>query len=190
MRRALWLGLVLAVTACSRAATVTAPAAAPSAAPPADTASSPIPLHIVTQADGSRYVTIVQRVTTPHGPSRIVYELRALGSVSDVAGNDSSGTFEQPQVTFHDRSGTTLIADAPKATVTERDKSVVMTGGVHARSQDGETLACDRLRYDGRTERLHGEGHVLLSSANGVTIPGDVFDGNVKLDDVRVRTLK
>lgn len=130
---------------------------------------------------------MVQNVSVRGGRSRVAYEVRALSSQGDFAGSASAVvTFDQPHITFHDRTGKSLIADAPKATVTQRDKSVLMSGGVHARSQEGSTLACDRLRYDGRTERLHGDGHVVMRGPNGVMIEGDQLDGDVRLDNVRV----
>jgi lipopolysaccharide assembly outer membrane protein LptD (OstA) len=65
-----------------------------------------------------------------------------------------------------------------------------MTGGVLARSQDGNVLRCDRLRYDGRTERVHGEGHVQLRTPSGLTLIGDTLDGDARLRDVLVRTAR
>ncbi len=67
-------------------------------------------------------------------------------------------------MTFVDRAGRT-VADAPKAQVTERDKSVVMTGGVRARTSQGNLMTCDVLTYIGASEKLRGEGHVRLELA-------------------------
>ena len=61
-----------------------------------------------------------------------------------------------------------------------------MTGGVHARSQDGNVLSCDRLRYDGNTERIHGDGHVVMTTPSGLTLVGDQLDGDARLANVRV----
>ena len=61
-----------------------------------------------------------------------------------------------------------------------------MTGGVRARSQDGNVLACDRLRYDGNTERIHGDGHVVMQTPAGLTLVGDELDGDARLQNVRV----
>ena len=88
--------------------------------------------------------------------NRTMYVVRARSFVADsVSGQaaSGSGSFVQPQITFVDRSGARTVADAPKAVLTSADKSVLMTGGVRARSQDGNVLSCDRLRYDGTTER-------------------------------------
>ena len=47
-------------------------------------------------------------------------------------------------------------------------------------------LTCDNLRYDANRERLYGEGHVVLTSPNGLQLRGDHLDGDVRLHDVRV----
>ena len=71
--------------------------------------------------------------------------------------------------------------------MTGADKSVVMTGGVRARSQDGNVLHCDRLRYDGQSERVHGDGNVRLSTPGGLILVGDTLDGDARLQNVFVR---
>jgi hypothetical protein len=163
------------------------PAAAPSALPLPATAATAVPVHIVTKSDGGRYVTVTERVPTGPNAWRTAYELRALSSEADLAGSaDTVAEFEQPHITFHDPTGKRMLADAPKATVTQRDKSVLMTGGVHARTQDGAMLTCDTLHYDGRTERIHGEGNVVLVGPNGYTLDGNHLDGDVRLDHVKV----
>jgi hypothetical protein len=47
-------------------------------------------------------------------------------------------------------------------------------------------LSCDRLRYDGVTERIHGDGHVVVRTPSGMTLVGDEMDGDSRLDNVRV----
>jgi LPS export ABC transporter protein LptC len=120
---------------------------------------------------------------------RTIYRIRAASFVADTAAGRTatgSGTFVQPHITFVDRSGAQTVADAPKAELTSADKSVLMTGGVHARSQDGNVLSCDRLRYNGDTERIHGEGNVVMKTPSGLTLTGDQLDGDARLQDVRV----
>lgn len=183
-RNAAWLlALVTALAACSRPDRApTNATASPSAAPSAASSPTPVPIHAEMQSRGDRYVTVVQQV---HG--RTVYQLRALSSRGDVSGSSNAVvSFERPHITFHDRQGKTLVADAPEARVTQRDKSVLMSGGVRARGQDGSVLTCDRLRYDGGTEKLHGEGHVNITGPNNLSLSGDVLDGDVRLDDVRI----
>ncbi|GAC1542990.1 MAG: hypothetical protein NVS2B17_22210 [Candidatus Velthaea sp.] len=160
----------------------TGPAAAPAPSPAATPTATPVAIHIVTRSSGDRYATMTQRIN-----GRVVYELRAVSSVADRTGTSSAvATFEQPHITFHDRNGKTMIADAPEAKVTQQDKSVVMSGGVHARTQDGNVLTCDRLRYDGRTEKVRGEGRVVLTGPNGVSLTGARIDGDLRLNNVRI----
>ena len=158
-------------------------ARAASPAPSPSSSDAAVPLHIETQAGGGRYVTIVQTVP----PGRKVYTIRALSSdASRSASGDAAAILAQPHVTFLDRSGRATIADAPKATVTERNKTVIMTGGVRATTSDGSVMTCDRLTYTGLGERLHGEGHVVLTSRDGITFGGSRLDGDVRLQTVRV----
>ena len=118
---------------------------------------------------------------------RKVYTVRALSSVAQRSPSGQTvATLEQPHVTFVDRSGGTTVADAPKAQVTERDKSVVMTGGVRATTSQGNVLTCDQLTYSGSTEQLHGEGHVRLISPNGFELGGDHLAGDVRLQNVKI----
>lgn len=178
-RAELLLALVLA--ACSRPAAAPAPAVSP----PRPTASPTIvPVH-VTSSGGSGQYTILSEMK--HG--RTMYVVRSVSFVADTtsdAAPNGSGTFVKPQITFVDRGGAKTVADAPKAVLTGADKSVVMTGGVHARSQDGNVLSCDRLRYDGTTERIHGDGHVVLTTPSGLTLVGDEVDADPRLQNVRV----
>jgi LPS export ABC transporter protein LptC len=120
---------------------------------------------------------------------RTIYIVRANSFVADTTGGQTatgSGSFDRPHITFVDRSGARTVADAPKAVLTSADKSVLMTGGVHARSQDGNVLSCDRLRYDGTTERIHGDGNVVMTTPNGLSLVGDEIDGDARLENVRV----
>jgi hypothetical protein len=185
VRAALGLALVCA-TACGRqpaAGPASSPApAAPAASSAASPSASPIPIHVETHSRNGEYVTIVE---TSH--RRKVYTIRALSGEMQRSGtSEATGDLEQPHVTFIDKTGAKTIADAPKAHSSERDKSVVMTGGVHARTSAGILLTCDTLRYDANTERLHGAGNVQLHAPNGVDMAGDDIDGDVKLQDVKI----
>ncbi len=118
---------------------------------------------------------------------RRVYTIRAMLFEGDIAGShEGSAVLQRPHVIFVDKSGSATVADAPKATVSQRDKSVLMSGGVRARTQEGSILTCDTLRYDTETERFDGEGHVVLRGQNGAVLQGDHLDGDVRLHDVRV----
>ena len=162
------------------------PRPSPSPAPARSGAPSPgatvVPIHIETRGGPGQYVTIVQ---TLHG--RKLYTIRALSTNVQSAGTDEgTGELEQPHVTFVDRGGTSTIADAPKAHLVERDKTVVMTGGVHAHTSTGSVLTCDTLAYSGVTERFRGEGHVELASRDGLHLEGRHLDGDTRLQEVTV----
>jgi LPS export ABC transporter protein LptC len=140
-------------------------------------------VHVTSSGNG-RY-TILREMKH----QRTIYIVRARSFVADTAAGQSatgSGTFDRPEITFVDRNGARTVADAPKAVLTSADKSVLMTGGVRARSQDGNVLACDQLRYDGNTERIHGDGHVVMQTPAGLTLVGDELDGDARLQNVRV----
>ncbi len=183
----------LAVFGCSLLAACGGPASTaqstptPAALPGKAIAPTSEPVHIETNSSGDKYITVVQRVNDgPMKRTRIAYQLRALSSQADIVGMQSEVRFDQPHITFLDRQGKTLIADSPVAKITQRDKSVLMSGGVRARAEDGSVLSCDTLRYDGRTEKLYGQGHVTLSSPSDLTLIGDYLVGDVRLDDVRI----
>jgi lipopolysaccharide assembly outer membrane protein LptD (OstA) len=180
MRLRLELLAFAALAACAR------PAGAPPAAtasPPAAPSATPLALHVTSTGNG-RLTTL-----TEMKHERTIYIVRARSFVADTAAGrvaTGSGTFERPEITFVDRDGARTVADAPKAVLTSADKSVLMTGGVRARSQDGNLLACDRLRYDGATERIHGDGHVVMQTPSGLILVGNALDGDARLQNVRV----
>lgn len=184
-RKLAW-ALVVALTACAGPSSSTSDSS-PSPSPAGSAGPAGEPVHIESNSNGDEYVTIVQRVNAGTGKgSRVAYQLRALSNQADIVGNQTIATFEQPHITFYDHRGKTLIADSPQAKIQQQDKSVLMSGGVHARAEDGSVLTCDTLRYDGNTERLHGQGHVVLAGPSDLTLTGDDLDGDVRLDDVRV----
>ncbi|GAC1659661.1 MAG: hypothetical protein NVS4B13_05170 [Candidatus Elarobacter sp.] len=178
------VGLALLAAGCAPHAPAGggAPAPAASASPSPRTRATPVPIHVETRGGNGQYVTIVETV---HG--RKVYTIRALsGNMQRNGTSDATGELEQPHITFVDKGGKTTVADAPKAHIAERDKTVVMTGGVHAHTSGGSVLSCDTLTYRGSTERFHGEGHVRLTAPNGLELGGQRLDGDVKLQDVNV----
>ena len=128
-------------------------------------------------------------ITGMHGKRKAYYlTAPSYTGARDAAGH-STGVFTQPHVEFYDASGRTMTSDAPKATVDESSKTLVMTGGVRTRTQAGALMTCDRLRYTSADEHFHGEGHVVVTSPGGDRITGDVIDGNVRLENARIRTL-
>lgn len=161
--------------------TSTSPAPAAST-PGLPAAATPVPIRIETHGGDGQYVTIVQTIR-----GRKAYTIRALSSNVQRAGtNEGTGEFEQPHITFVGKDGSTTIADAPKAHLAERDKTVVMTGGVHARTSNGSVLSCDTLTYRESTERFHGEGNVQLMARDGLHLEGQHLDGDTRLQDVTV----
>jgi hypothetical protein len=174
---------LLGIGACGGPGAHAAATAAPAAATPAAAVGTPVAVHVTSNGNG-RYT-----IVTEMKQRRTIYSIRALSFEGDTLSGGAaaaSGTFEQPHVVFHDRTGGETIADAPKAVLTGADKSVLMTGGVQARTQDGNVLHCDRLRYDGTTETFHGEGHVQLETPGGLSLVGDRIDGDARLAHVRV----
>ena len=174
---------LLTLTACGGPAPEAAASAAPTGTGVPAAAGTPVVVHVSSNGNG-RYT-----IVTEMKQRRTIYSIRALSFEGDTlsgGASAASGTFEAPHVVFHDRSGGETIADAPKALLTGADKSVLMTGGVQARTQDGNVLHCDRLRYDGATEKFHGEGHVRLETPGGLTLVGDRIDGDARLAHVRV----
>jgi LPS export ABC transporter protein LptC len=159
------------------------PAASSQGPSPTPAASAtPVPVHV--HGFGTKDKP---SVLTGSKKGRRIYVIRALAFEGDIAGSaDGSAVLQDPHITFVDRSGAVTVADAPKATVKQRDNSVLMTGGVHARTADGAVLTCDTLRYEARTERFHGEGHVAVTGPNGDQLTGDHLDGDVRLHDARV----
>ena len=154
----------------------------PAASPTAAASATPVPVHV--HGFGTKQNP---SVLTGRKQGRRIYVIRALAFEGDIAGSaDGSAVLQEPHITFVDRSGATTIADAPKATVKQRDNTVFMTGGVHARTAEGAVLTCDTLRYDARSERFHGEGHIVVTGPNGAQLTGDHLDGDVRLHDARV----
>jgi LPS export ABC transporter protein LptC len=178
------LAFALGVAACAHGP---APVNSTSpSAPPLAAAATAVPIRVVSEASGGRFVTLDQTVVE-RGRRRKQYEIRALGSEADRSANgDATATFEQPHIVFHSTDGTTLVADAPRASVTQRTKDVFMSGGVRAQTATGTILTCRTLHYDGRTERIHGDGDVRLVDPAGWQLAGDHLDGNVRLDQLRI----
>jgi LPS export ABC transporter protein LptC len=178
---------LLAFAGCSgagREANSPAPASPP---PPAGATSSPhprpsaVPIRIHSQRVGSKYIYL-----TEQKKNRVVYVLRADSNTSiRLAEGAGQSTFTLPHVTFF--SGPrTIVADAPLATVEERDRSVLMSGGAHAKTDKGMTLTSDTLRYDDANEHLHGEGHVIVTTPQGTELRGDTLDYDMHTTEMHV----
>jgi len=134
------------------------------------------PIGISANRVGSRYVFL-----TRQDGRRKVYTLRADSETGRYFGQDTGrSTFTNPHVTFFGHGGNRLVADAPTGTVVEKDKTVRMSGGVHARSGDGLTLRSDTLAYDDQTDKVHGAGHVTVTSPRGEELQGETLDWNLR----------
>jgi len=131
---------------------------------------------------GSRYVYATKRKGTKQ-----VYVLRA-DTVNAVYNGTATGrsAFTNPHVVFYGDAGKRLHADAPAGTVQEKDKTVVMTGGVRARTDDGMTLRSDVLRYDDETQVVHGTGHVVVTFPQGEELQGETVDWNLRDGHINV----
>jgi hypothetical protein len=183
--RALVLSALALLAACTggngqQGAPATATPQASASVRPRPTPTA-VPIRIHSQRVGSKYIYL-----TEHKKSRVVYVLRADSNTSiRLAEGAGHSTFTLPHVTFY--SGPrTIVADAPLATVEEKDRSVLMSGGTHAKTDKGMTLTSDTLRYDDAAERLHGEGHVIVTTPQGTELRGDVFDYDMRTTEMHV----
>jgi hypothetical protein len=183
--RALVLSALALLAACTggngqQGAPATATPQASASVRPRPTPTA-VPIRIHSQRVGSKYIYL-----TEQKKSRVVYVLRADSNTSiRLAEGAGHSTFTLPHVTFY--SGPrTIVADAPLATVEEKDRSVLMSGGTHAKTDKGMTLTSDTLRYDDAAERLHGEGHVIVTTPQGTELRGDVFDYDMRTTEMHV----
>ena len=163
-----------------------APSPSPGASARAKTPPKPaaLPIKIV----GSRVGREPFRMTELRD-GKIRYAIAADSLRGHYAGQDTgTSALVNPHITFLATGGKKLVAVAPAGTVVEKDKTVRMTGGVHARSQDGMTLASDTLRYDDQTQVVHGAGHVVVIFPRGERLDGDTVEWNLRTGDVEMNT--
>lgn len=155
-------------------------------AAPASTPSGLPPLTITGHGTARRPVTVTGQ--RPGGGK--AYQLLAQSYESHSMRSATQATFQKTQVTFYDKDGTTLKAQAPQARLDDRHKQVILSGGVHATTSTGLTLVCDQLVYDDATGMLHGTGHVRMTGAQGgqqQVLTGNEFTSDVKLTRMTVR---
>jgi LPS export ABC transporter protein LptC len=130
------------------------------------------------------------RVTGQRPQGGKTYQMVARSYQSHSVQNVTQATFQQTQVTFYDKDGTTLHAQAPQARLDDRRKQVILSGGVHAKTSTGLTLVCDELVYDDATGMLHGTGNVRMTGTQGgqrQVLTGNSFTSNVKLTQMTVQ---
>jgi len=173
--------LAAALGGCSHPAAPAAspsPAASASSAPPA---SKPA-IAVSSRRNGSKYILLTVRKR-----GRKSYILRADSETGRYFGEDSGlSSFVNPHITFYAPDGKQIVADAPAGTVVEKDKSVVMSGGVHARMANGVTMTSDTMRYDDGAQVAHGSGNVVVTSPEGETLRGDTVDWNLRDGNIAV----
>jgi len=146
---------------------------------PSPTVQGVPPLKITGQGTASAPVR-----TFEQSGNRKLYELLARSYVSRSAQNTAQATFHEATVTFFDKDGTSLTAQAPQAAVDERTKRVTLTGGVQAHTSTGATLTCDRLIYNRQTNQLNGDGNVRMTAVqNGSQ---EVLTGNTFTSDINL----
>lgn len=186
MKRLLLLALATSVAACggNRTTVGQAPAETPPAAPTPAAAATPteLPLRAHSERDGSQYYYF-----TVKKENRTLYQIRADAndSVRSTAG-DARSEFVRPHVTFFEKAGSKLVADAPQAVAEERTQTVRLTGGVRARTSDGTTLTSDVLVYDKRTERMRADGNVVIARPSGEEIRGPHVDADLTLSQLHM----
>jgi len=190
--------LLVAVAAASLSLASSGCAPQPAATPTATSAPSPTPtpgasasaseeqqpFKAISRGTGNQPA----RYTVRNAAGRIVYDVRSTTVVYDRASDGTAvATFAKPDVTFHAKNGLTMLARAPEAVAHDKDKSVTMTGGVHAKTDDGKVLTCDTLTYDAKHEQIRGAGNVVLTNtksnqvASGQTLVSDAGFEHVTL---------
>ena len=129
------------------------------------------------------------RIVAAQGNRRL-YELLASSEEGHSSSAIAQATFHVARVTFYDRGGSTLKANAPTAFLDDRRQQVILDGGVHATTSGGLSLRCNRLTYNRASGTIHGEGNVRVEgSQNGTqtTLTGSSFDSDVNLASMRMR---
>src|SRR5581483_4439914 len=154
--------VLAALTCCAPKPPAAAPSPTPSAAATASAAGllpSGAPIRAVSRGGRGEPARYIVR----NKAGRVVYEIQSASVVYDRASDGSAvATFSAPHIVFHAGSGRTVAADSPKAVAHDKDKNVTMTGGVHAKTDDGKTLSCSTLTYDARDQKILCRGDVVL----------------------------
>lgn len=126
-----------------------------------------------TAHEPARYI-----VRNPHG--QIMYDVKSSTVVYDRASDGTAvATFTMPHITFAAADGRIVVADSPKAVAHDKDKSVVMIGGVRAKTSDNKVLTCTTLTYDEPHAQIQCVGNVVLTdtktnqTATGETLQTD-----------------
>lgn len=185
MKRTALLACIALLSACNPKPAGQQPAAtlAP-AQTPAPAGGAP-PLRITGRGTAKQPVRIIGQTG-----NRKQYELTARSEESRSAQSIAQASFQQTTVTFFDKGGTTMRAQAPLATIDERSQKVRLSGGVHATTSGGVTMTCNTLVYDRKNSRVHGEGNVRITGSHGgstTVLTGNAFDSDVTLTQMLMR---
>ena len=171
----IWCAAALVLSACNpQPKHITQNAATPSPSP------SGMPALKITGQGTAKHPAVF----TGQSGNRKVYQLVTRSWSSRSAQSIAQGTFKEPTVTFYDKDGTKMTAKAPVASLQGNGKEVILSGGVHAKTNTGLDLACDRLTYDQSTALLHGDGHVRITGMQGgqqQELTGNSFTSDIKL---------
>jgi hypothetical protein len=147
---------------------------------PSPSASSLPPLQIAGRGTATQPLRIIQSRGNRKEYLILAHSLHGNTNGAGAPGT-LSATLYDAHVTFYAADGNTLIADAPRALIDQRAKTVILLGGVHARNGAGVRLQCDRLVYDRTTQLVHGTGHVKITSPDGTQATGSTVVSNVTL---------
>ncbi len=173
---------LLAVAACNPQPPKPKPS--PSGRASAHPAGSPTPLVLTITGHGSanRPVELSHQVH-----NWVDYDLLASSYESKGPQGRMRSVFQDARVTFKDRQGTTVMANAPQAVVDETADTVTLLNGVHARTSSGMTLQCTQLVYSRITGMLHGTGAVVVMDPKGFRAMGSSFDSDLSLTHMRMQ---
>jgi LPS export ABC transporter protein LptC len=176
--RNVWLAAALLLAACN-------PQPEHMAAATASPSPSAMPALEITGHGTAQKPVIINE----QSGNRKLYRLVARSYVSRSAQSIAQAAFQQTTVTFYDKDGTKMTAQAPTASL-EGGKQVILSGGVHAKTSTGLNLTCDRLAYDKATGLLHGSGNVRITGIQGgeqQVLTGNTFTSDVKLTQMVMR---
>ncbi|MDQ6825268.1 MAG: LPS export ABC transporter periplasmic protein LptC [Candidatus Eremiobacteraeota bacterium] len=155
---------------------------APSATPlPSPAATGTVRTSYVIRAEATRGrpVTISNIVN-----GKPEYQLRASSVV--YATSLQRGTFKDNTLLFYKGRQVRLTVTAPTATVNEATHNVILSGGVVARTPQGDTLYADRMNYNAVTELLTGDGHVVVRDAQGNKLTGKHAIADLDMQQIRL----
>lgn len=179
-RRVFAAAAIVALAACNPKSPNGGVSPAPSLSP--GVTPSPVALRIIGRGSKKQPVRIIETKANRKQFEIISHSYQSEGAVGAV-----TVMYNDVNINFFSKDGSTLVATAPHATIDQRTNLVVLTGGVHAHNSAGMTLQCDRLTYDRATEMIHGDGNVVITNPNGFRGTGNHFDSNTSLTNATMQ---